>query len=160
MIFSILGQSEPGFIRAMRQEHIPACRQLHAGAFARGWTDAEFEQLLQDRTVLAHVLTDGTGQRLQGFAVSRHVLDEAELLTIVLDPALRGQGRGRQLLETHFAALRAAGVRTIFLEVAEDNKAARALYSRFGFAEVGKRAGYYPAGGGLRATALVLRRNQ
>jgi len=49
------------------------------------------------------------------------------------------------------------GVRAVFLEVAEDNGSARALYRRAGFRDVGRREGYYPAGKG--AAALILRRD-
>lgn len=41
----------------------------------------------------------------------------------------------------------------MFLEVAADNDAARALYAKLGFVEAGRRHGYYGDG----ADALVLR---
>ena len=51
------------------------------------------------------------------------------------------------------------GTRVVFLEVDEGNTAARRLYRRAGFGEVGRREGYYAAADGNRSTALVLRRD-
>jgi ribosomal-protein-alanine N-acetyltransferase len=45
------------------------------------------------------------------------------------------------------------GAREMFLEVAEGNAAARALYAGLGAAEAGRRRRYYPDG----SDALVLR---
>lgn len=89
--------------------------------------------------------------------MSRIVRPEAELLTIVLDPRQRGRKLGHVLLESHLAHLAASGVREVFLEVDENNGPALALYRVFGFAQVGKRPGYYTLKDGTRATALVLR---
>ena len=80
-----------------------------------------------------------------GFAVWRGVdLDEWELLNIAVDPAFRGRGLGRALID----ALPAGRV---FLEVRESNAHARRLYERCGFVAIGKRRKYYqhPAEDGI-----------
>jgi ribosomal-protein-alanine N-acetyltransferase len=46
----------------------------------------------------------------------------------------------------------------MLLEVRPSNTGAIALYQAAGFAEIGRRKGYYPAHGGKREDALVLRR--
>ena len=69
-----------------------------------------------------------------------------------VSPTRRRRGLGGTLLARVLA--RAAAV---FLEVAEDNRAARALYRGAGLRLVGRRAGYYRRRGGPAATALVLR---
>jgi ribosomal-protein-alanine N-acetyltransferase len=48
------------------------------------------------------------------------------------------------------------GARTLFLEVAQDNSAARGLYAAHGFVQIGRRANYYRRRSGL-VDALVLR---
>ena len=83
--------------------------------------------------------------------------DEAELLTIAVDPARRGRGLGRALLEAGFSDLAATPIRRMFLEVDETNASAIALYDRFGFTRIGTRKGYYPKADGSAATALVMR---
>lgn len=133
------------------------CAQIHARFFARAWTIADFEELTRDRQVIADGAFDGPSKTCFGFAVSRLVAPEAELLSIAVDLRHQGRGIGRQLLSAHFARLAAHGVREVFLEVEQGNSAAIRLYEQFGFAKVGERAGYYAKKDGSRATALVLR---
>ena len=95
------------------------------------------------------------------FALMRIIADEAEILTIAVDPAERRKGTGRKLVE-HFIAMcsnEEEEIEQIFLEVAADNDAALALYQRTGFTQTGRRAGYYAASGGKTVDALVLLRD-
>ena len=119
--------------------------------------DALFEGLLLDRNVVAHRAM--LGRTLVGFILSRIVEDEAEILSVAVAAARRGRGLARLLLNLHLGRLAAFGVRAVFLEVDEDNAAARWLYARAGFQEVGRRAGYYPREDGQASVALVLRRD-
>ena len=116
---------------------------------------AEFERLL----VSAPVVADGAraDDRLIGFVLSRRAVDEAEVLTIAVDPAFRGRGVSNTLLGFHIGRLSQVGVADLFLEVDESNKPALALYKRYGFVKVGERAGYYTRPNGERALALVMR---
>ncbi len=127
---------------------------LHATGFARPWEADEFERMLCERGHLAHALMRGT--TLVGFVLSRRVLDEAEILTVVLGPSCRGAGLSRQLLSTHLRALADAGVRRVHLEVDDANGPALALYRRLGFVETGRRAGYYARPDGTRTGALTM----
>jgi [ribosomal protein S18]-alanine N-acetyltransferase len=133
----------------------PAFSALHRASFHRGWSDGEFEQLLFDRNIVAH--RANVGHRLAGFILSRMTAEEAEILSVAVVSARRGKGLARQLLDLHLRRLAGLGARTVFLEVDEGNVPACRLYRRAGFREVGRREGYYPAGGG--AAALILRRD-
>ena len=96
------------------------------------------------------------GTTTAGFLLARRAADEAEILSIGVRPAMQRRGLGRGLVETFVAGLREEGsVHRLFLEVAADNAAARALYKRTGFREVGRRARYYSRPNGA-ADALVL----
>ena len=88
-----------------------------------------------------------------GFAIGRAQAEEAEILTIAVRPGARGQGVGRALLNALLAEAAKRGAMDLFLEVAEPNLAARALYAGAGADEVGRRRRYYADG----ADALVLR---
>jgi ribosomal-protein-alanine N-acetyltransferase len=134
-----------------------AIARLHAASFRRGWSDGEFERLLGERNVIAHRATRGAA--IDGFILSRIAAGEAEILSVAVAPAQRGRGLARSLLNIHLRRLTGLGARTVFLEVDENNEPARKLYARAGFHEVGRRAGYYPHGGGNGVTALVLRRD-
>ena len=74
-------------------------------------------------------------------------------------PARRGRGLARTLLNLHLGRLAGLRAKTVFLEVDEENAAARRLYARAGFKEVGRRKGYYPKDAGQATAALVLRRD-
>ncbi len=132
-----------------------ALAYLHARAFggvSRGWDAAEFAALLDS----PHVFAVG-GSR--GFALGRAIAGEAELLTIATDPDARRQGIGRACLDAYEAEALARGAALSFLEVAEDNAAARALYMAAGYAEAARRRGYYARPGAARCDALILRKD-
>ncbi|MGC9370487.1 MAG: ribosomal protein S18-alanine N-acetyltransferase [Paracoccaceae bacterium] len=130
-----------------------ALAALHAGSFTtpRPWSAAEFEDLLSGPGVF--VLGDASG-----FVMGRVIAGEAELLTIAVAPEGRRRGTGRALLARFEAEARARGAEDAFLEVAADNTAARALYQSAGYAQAGRRKGYYQAPDGARIDALVLRK--
>jgi ribosomal-protein-alanine N-acetyltransferase len=128
---------------------------LHGASFHRGWSEDEFEQLLLDRSVVAHRIM--VGRQLAGFIMSRMIAGEAEILSVAVAFARRRKGLAGQLLNLHLRALAALGTRTVFLEVDEDNAPAMQLYRRAGFEAVSRREGYYPDQDGKNAAALVLR---
>jgi [ribosomal protein S18]-alanine N-acetyltransferase len=132
-----------------------AMAALHAASFHRAWSDGEFADLLAHSNVVADRVI--VGRRLAGFILSRIAAGEAEILSVAVKPARRGKGLGRSLLDWHLRRLAGRGVEAVFLEVAEDNWPARALYRRAGFSDVGRREGYYPEAKG--SAALILRRD-
>lgn len=135
----------------------PLLSQLHRAAFHRGWGTDEFEQMLIERNTLAHRLR--LGASVIGFIVSRIAADEAEILSVAVAAAHRGRGHARDLLQTHLGHLAGRGVKTVFLEVEDDNRPARALYERAGFRAVGRRERYYKTAGGEQLNAVVMRRD-
>ena len=135
----------------------PRLAQLHGSSFHRGWGEGEFEIMLGETNTLVHRLR--LGRKTVGFAISRIGADEAEILSIAIDPHCRGQGLSHNLLLTHLGHLAGRGVRTIFLEVEENNQPALSLYKRTGFAVVGRRERYYQEPGGEQLNALLMRRD-
>lgn len=134
-----------------------ALAQIHSASFYRGWGESEFEHMLSERNTLVHRLKKG--RKIIGFSVSRMAADEAEILSIAVTPAHRGQGFSNRLLLTHLGHLAGRGVRTVFLEVEENNQPARRLYERMGFVVVGRRENYYRQSGGEAMNALLMRRD-
>ena len=78
-----------------------------------------------------------------GFVVYRQTLDEAEIITIGVAPEARRTGIAVAMLGIIEGELKKNGVKNIFLEVAEDNRPARQLYSSNGYVEIGVRPKYY-----------------
>ena len=125
---------------------------LHATAFdgAARWSTHAFVQALADPTCFL-VLPD---EPSDAFALGRTVADEAEVMTLVVAPHRRQTGIGRDLLARFDALAVRRGAAAAFLEVAATNRAARALYARAGWREVGRRPGYYAG-----VDALTLRKD-
>lgn len=128
----------------------PGLAALHAEAFATPWDEAAFADLLAQTGVLA------LGAGADGFILCRIIADEAEVLTLAVRPAARQRGLGRLLVEAALKATADQGAVRLFLEVAEDNPAAIALYDRTGFTQIGRRRGYYARPDGPAVDALVL----
>jgi len=130
-----------------------ALAALHARAFPgppRPWSAEEFAGLIADPLIDLLTLAP------HAFAVIRSAGPEAEVLTICTDPSARRQGLAAKLLSRAEASAVSAGAAEMFLEVAETNKAARALYAAAGFAERGYRKNYYTDQARARVSALVL----
>jgi ribosomal-protein-alanine N-acetyltransferase len=135
----------------------PKLAQLHGASFHRGWGEGEFEAMLTKRSTLVHRLR--IGRKIIGFAVSRMAADEAEILSIAVAASHRGRGLSNKLLLTHLGHLAGRGVRTVFLEVEENNQPARRLYQRAGFAIAGRRERYYREANGQQLNAVLMRRD-
>jgi ribosomal-protein-alanine N-acetyltransferase len=156
LLDSLFGRSRPILTEANARD-AGAIAALHAASFLRGWSEDEVEALLIERNVLTHRAM--TGRALGGFIMSRIAGDEAEILSVAVANSRRGRGLAGALLRLHLGRLAGLAVRTVFLEVDEDNESARKLYRRAGFREVGRREGYYPNGAVSRTAALILRRD-
>ncbi len=123
---------------------------LHAQAFpGEPWDEASFA------TRLAQPGMHGFRDERGGFLHLRIVLDEAEIITIGVT-ALTRQGIATDLMAQGIAAARAAGVKKIHLEVAEQNTPARALYTAQNFIQTGRRNTYYADGAAALTLALDL----
>ena len=151
-IARLFGQSAPALSEA-RPNDASAISALHTASFQRGWGEDEVYRLLIEKTVVTHRAMRGT--TMIGFILSRMAAGEAEILSVAIAQRQRGRGFSQPLLDLHLRRLAGLGTRAVFLEVDEHNAAARALYRRAGFRDVGRRRSYYQSG----ASALVLRRD-
>ena len=141
---------------------LEALAALHEAAFDDPWSALALGQLLITPGAFA-LLAERTRSRESvaqplGFILCRAGGGECEILTLAVLPAERRQGVATALLGTALAEATARGSGAIFLEVAADNHAARALYERQGFAVVGRRASYYRHESSGDRDALVMRR--
>jgi [ribosomal protein S18]-alanine N-acetyltransferase len=91
-----------------------------------------------------------------GFALAQGLGEQCEILTLGVIPERRRAGIASALLASIFEEAQFRRARTLFLEVADDNIAARALYAARDFVQIGRRPNYYRRASGL-VDALVLR---
>lgn len=78
-----------------------------------------------------------------GFIVYRSVTDEAEIITIGVNPEMRRQGIASAMIGIIENTLKNQGIKKIFLEVSSTNIPGQKLYENFGFKRVGLRPKYY-----------------
>jgi ribosomal-protein-alanine N-acetyltransferase len=133
-----------------------AAAALHAQGFADPWSAASIADLIAQPTVVA--LGAEASGALIAFVLFQSAAGDTELLTIATDPARRGEGHARRLIEAGFTALSAAGNTRVLLDVAEDNGTALHLYTSLGFMLDGRRKAYYTAGRPAPVDALLMSR--
>jgi [ribosomal protein S18]-alanine N-acetyltransferase len=90
-----------------------------------------------------------------GFALFRVILDEAELLLLAVGKDSQRTGVGATLLKELLTEAKANGIKTVHLEVRENNDARR-FYTRNGFTETGHRKNYYRGIAGQLTDSVTL----
>lgn len=140
-------------IQAIGAEAAVLLAEIHAEAFPanQSWGAAALALMLGLPGHFGLLAIDQ--EQPVGFALARCQGPEAEIVTIAVRPGVRGQGVGRLLLNGVLAEATQRGAMELFLEVAEPNIAARALYAGVAAREVGRRPRYYADG----TDALVMR---
>lgn len=154
----------------MTAADLDAVHAVETSAYAHPWTRRNFldslqsghpsvmllaEPLPQDR----HLPVRHDGRLLLGYLVAMSGVDEVHLLNITVAPAHQRQGWARFMLDALALWSRGQGAQWLWLEVRQSNAAARSLYGRCGFAEVGLRRGYYPLAHQRREDAVVMSLN-
>ena len=137
----------------MRESDLDEVARQESTLYDFPWTRLNFADSLVAGYCCRVFYQDGV---LVAYAVMMCVLDEAHLLNLTVAPRWQRRGLARTLLSAlcfHCATHR---LQWLLLEVRPSNHAARQLYARCGFVEIGRRRGYYPAADG-REDALVLR---
>jgi ribosomal-protein-alanine N-acetyltransferase len=145
-------------LRAVAARDLARLAALHAECFPEDrWDECALMELLAMPGASGHVIADAEEDRPLGFIVALIIAGEAEILTLCTAPAARRQGVARALLDDLFVRAIAADARSVGLEVAADNLSARLLYEHCGFAQSGRRRGYYRRGTAA-IDALLFRR--
>lgn len=112
---------------------------LHAESFERPWDALEMAAHTQKDMCLGANHKGALG----AFIILSVAAGQAEILTLITALTARRQGLARQLLDEASSALKKQKITELFLEVAEDNAAAIALYRSAGFTPIGRRPAYY-----------------
>jgi ribosomal-protein-alanine N-acetyltransferase len=142
-------------LRPMSADDVDAVYALECSVFPHPWSRANFTDSLAsgyDAWVLR-----APGGALAGYFLLMYAVDEAHLLDVAVAPPRQGSGLGRWLLDRIVARAGDMGMASILLEVRPSNLRALQVYQRYGFAEIGRRKGYYPAHEGRREDAIVMR---
>lgn len=127
-------------LRIAKPEELPAIAKLET-CFAFPLSEQELRSLSQNELFRILLWADGT--QILGHCILYRVLDEAEITSFAIDEIYRGQGYGTAFLDTLLQALRQDGAKIAYLEVRESNAAARRVYQKCGFTEIGRRKRFY-----------------
>ena len=142
-------------MRPVGADEMRALAEIHGRAFDEAWDAASFARLLAMPGAFALQAMEDDAP--VGFVLARLGGGEAEIITVAVDTHVRRKGLGRALMTRAGAEALARGAEALFLEVAEDNTPAIALYRRMGFEEVGRRPAYYRrAEGSVAALTMKL----
>lgn len=128
-------------IEQMRNRHVPQVAALEAVCFSDPWDEKSVASELTNDLSLWLVAVEADA--VIGYVGSQTVLGETDMMNLAVCPAFRRQGVARALVEALIDALREQGSHCLTLEVRASNTPAIALYSRLGFAQVGRRPNYY-----------------
>lgn len=139
---------------AMAYDDLDRVLEVERAAYSFPWTRGNFVDSLA-AGYLAEMLLDERGA-LVGYFLALQGVDEMHLLNLTVAPAHQRRGHARTLLDALEQRCRERQVPKLWLEVRAGNARARQVYAARGFAEVGLRRGYYPAGKGQREDAIVM----
>lgn len=139
-------------------QHAEILSALQSECFSDDWPAADIARLMGlPGAVALFAFAPPEADRPAGFAIARRAADEAEIISIGTAPPFRRRGVATRLLGRLTDMLAGVGVRSLFIEVAAGNDAARALYEAAGFTAAGVRPGYYARRGGEAEDAIVMR---
>ncbi len=121
--------------------HIPSIAELEQILFSDPWkADALTSFFSQPHAKGAVCLENGI---LKGYALTTLVVGEGEILRIGIHPNAQKKGLGTHLITFVLKEGSLQGAEDFFLEVREGNLAARSLYQKVGFSQMGLRKNYY-----------------
>jgi len=138
--------------RRMVAHDLSAVEAIERSVYTHPWTIGNFTDSLEAGY---HCWILGREGRVAGYSVVMIAAGEAHLLNLSIALPLQRRGLGSELLRFVVKLARDHAAQTIYLEVRESNAAGRALYAQHGFAEIGQRRGYYPAGA-VREDAVTM----
>lgn len=143
-------------LRPMVVGDVDDVHALERSVFPHPWSRGNFMDSLASGYD-AWVLREPDDGALAGYFLLMYAVDEAHLLDVAVSGERHGTGLGRYLLDRISARARAMNMTSILLEVRPSNGRALQVYERYGYAQIGRRKGYYPAHEGLREDAIVMR---
>ena len=132
---------------------MPIMNEAFDPEFGEAWTAAQCLSTLAMPG--GQLLIAKSDSETVGFALSRGVIDETELLLIGALSSARRQGVGRQLIAGLKQACTESGRSTLFLEVRDGNNA-YLFYSSMGFQPIGRRTNYYKSTRGSMYDSITM----
>jgi ribosomal-protein-alanine N-acetyltransferase len=132
-------------VRTAQPGDLDAIVEIERRSFSDPWSEASFRSLFGRGEVVFVVATIATDsdEEVVGYVIATFAADQGEIANLAVRPELRRAGHASRLLDfVHREGIRRQAT-SMWLEVRESNRAARALYESYGYREMGRRARYY-----------------
>jgi ribosomal-protein-alanine N-acetyltransferase len=139
----------------MQVDDLGEVQEIENDIYPYPWTRGNFLDSLYSGYE-TWTLRDARGALL-AYVLVMPALDEAHVLNLTVRRDLQGKGLGRMLLDQVVTLARERKMSSLLLEVRPSNLRAQTIYSRYGFEQIGRRRGYYPAANNGREDAIVMR---
>ncbi len=158
----IIGGRKKYVVMEATKDDFGRIAELQSLGFPRGWSKSEISKLASQETCTLLVArpVGEPDAPVAGFNLVRQTQEEAEILSIAVDPKKRRLGLGKELMREAIRRLQGDRVKSLLLEVDGTNVGAVSLYEKLGFMAIGSRPGYYKTSirdqKTERATALVM----
>ena len=125
----------------MKVGDLPAVIQIEHDSFTTPWSETSFfNELKNPRSIVKVARKDA---KVVGYICAGWIIDEGHILDVAVHAEFRRLGIASMLTEKIIGRLREEGCRDIFLEVRASNEAARKMYCKYNFKELGTRKDYY-----------------
>ena len=128
-------------IQKMSKEDVDQVVRLEKICFSDPWSKETFMEELQLKVAIPFIVK--LEEKVVGYTCLWHLDDQLEVANFAVSPDHRRKGIGEKLIKRILLEAKERGCKNIVLSVRESNKAAINLYTKFGFAEVGRRKKYY-----------------
>jgi ribosomal-protein-alanine N-acetyltransferase len=139
-------------LRDMTWDDVDAVLRIEQQVHGHPWSRGNFNDSLANGYICK---VYEAANEVVGYAVLMPALDEVHLLDISIASTFQHMGLGGKLLSDMLALVRELKFERVILEVRRSNLAAKALYRKVGFSDIGVRRDYYPADN-AREDAIVM----
>jgi ribosomal-protein-alanine N-acetyltransferase len=137
-----MSEPETICIRSMIEPDLDAVLSIEQASFPLPWKRDHFLHEIAAPHSYPFVADYNNG-KLAGYVCVTALFEEAQIMDIAVDPAMRGRGIALLLMKHVFALAREKGAEVMSLEVRSTNVAAITLYESLGFVRTGCRPKYY-----------------
>ena len=128
-------------IRLMTLHDITEAAAIDKAAFAKPWSEKEFEDEL-DKDYSRYVILEDNGKAV-GYGGIWCIYETAELIRIAVHPDVQRKGFADAIMKNILSCAAECGCEHILLEVRTSNTAAKGLYTKHCFRQIDLRPGYY-----------------
>ena len=139
---SEFAQAKSYHVVPMSAELLPQIAELERACFSVPWSENMLAEEL-DNPLASFIVALGDNDQVLGYAGLAVVAGEGYIDNVAVREEYRRQGIAQDLLTVFLRFGTAHGLRFLSLEVRASNEPAKRLYMKHGFAQIGRRPGYY-----------------